>query len=352
MRAILATQGLESPLHPLSEAPATASIAGTPLLEVWIRKLVRAGFDEIVIAVGPSCEAIEAVFGDGRRFGVGIAYAFQGRVVDGVLEPFQLSPEQTAGRIHAQSGFCSGTTLLMRPAGVANVDLSQMLERHRASGAARTVANFDGAASGFGLQLSLFEPELAAHSPVEWAQAPAADYAAGPAWRLEAPGDYLDLCMAALREDVDDWAEPGLEIAPGVRAGVNVSVDLNQVEIVGPVYLGGGSVIRPGARIVGPAWVGDCAVVDTGVTLSRSVVGRYSRLGAGLTLDESIINGDRVVDRSGQVTVAEPVGPVWSVEERREAQRAETADASMTLELRRLAGRASDLWSSPLRRLT
>lgn len=349
MRAvILAHEGGRS-LRPLSfcESPVMASIAGTPLLEIWVRKLVRAGFDEIVVATGRFGESIEAVFGEGNRFGARIAYAFQGRVNGGALEPFEQRPRETFGRIHSQTGFCSQTTLLLRPTGAANLDIREMLAHHRASGAARTVARFEGLPPNQGLHVSLLEPDAASSLPDDLAEcSPRQEYPVDRAHALETVGDYLDLSTAALGGYVEDWIQPGVEIADGVRAGVNVRVDLSRVEASGPVYLGGGAVIRPGAKLVGPVWVGGCAVLDSDVTLRHSVVGRYSRLAAGLELDDCVVNGDQIVNRFGETRLMEPVGPAWSVEDDRSDQRHEAGEASMPLELRRLAGRASGLWSS------
>ncbi len=72
-------------------------IGDVPILEVVVRQLARAGFEEITLAVGYLAELLMAYFGDGHRWGVQIRYSREERplgtagplaLVEGLTEPF------------------------------------------------------------------------------------------------------------------------------------------------------------------------------------------------------------------------------------------------------------------------
>jgi NDP-sugar pyrophosphorylase family protein len=72
-------------------------IGDVPILEVVIRQLSRAGFDDITMAVGYLAELLMAYFGDGHRWDVRIRYSREEqplgtagplRLIEGLDEPF------------------------------------------------------------------------------------------------------------------------------------------------------------------------------------------------------------------------------------------------------------------------
>jgi NDP-sugar pyrophosphorylase family protein len=82
------TTVLPKPLMPIGDVP---------ILEVIIRQLKRAGFDEITMAVGYLAELLMAYFGDGSKWGVRICYSREEQplgtagplgLVSGLYEPF------------------------------------------------------------------------------------------------------------------------------------------------------------------------------------------------------------------------------------------------------------------------
>jgi NDP-sugar pyrophosphorylase family protein len=78
--AILAG-GLATRLRPVTETipKALVEIAGEPFLAHQLRLLSRAGYRRIVMCVGYRAQQIEEFAGDGRAFGVEIAYSPDGR---------------------------------------------------------------------------------------------------------------------------------------------------------------------------------------------------------------------------------------------------------------------------------
>ena len=59
---------LPKPLMPISEYP---------ILEIIVRQLAKARFDEITIAVNHQADIIKAYFGDGSKWGIDINYSLE-----------------------------------------------------------------------------------------------------------------------------------------------------------------------------------------------------------------------------------------------------------------------------------
>jgi NDP-sugar pyrophosphorylase family protein len=77
--AILAG-GLATRLRPVTETipKALVDIAGEPFLAHQLRLLARAGYRRVVLCVGYRAQQIEEFAGDGRAFGLEIAYSPDG----------------------------------------------------------------------------------------------------------------------------------------------------------------------------------------------------------------------------------------------------------------------------------
>lgn len=56
-----------------------------PVMEFLLEVLRQHGFDQIMVNVSHLANEIESYFRDGQRFGVEIAYSFEGRIEDGEL---------------------------------------------------------------------------------------------------------------------------------------------------------------------------------------------------------------------------------------------------------------------------
>ncbi len=114
------TAVLPKPLMPIGDVP---------ILEVVVRQLKRAGFDQITMAVGYLAELLMAYFGDGSRLGVRIRYS---REED---------PLGTAGPLSLVEGL-DEPFLVMNGDLLTTLDYRAMWERHHAGNAIATLATF------------------------------------------------------------------------------------------------------------------------------------------------------------------------------------------------------------------
>lgn len=104
-------------------------IGDVPILEVVIRQLGHAGFEEITMAVGYLAELLMAYFGDGSRWGVRIRYSREEQ------------PLGTAGPLGLVGGL-EEPFLVMNGDLLTSLDYGALWKHHQASRAVATVATF------------------------------------------------------------------------------------------------------------------------------------------------------------------------------------------------------------------
>jgi NDP-sugar pyrophosphorylase family protein len=102
-------------------------IGNMPILEVLLRQMKSAGFDEVILTVGHLAELLEAFFKDGRRFGLNIRYNF---------EEYPLG---TAGPLASVDGL-QGTFLVCNGDVLTTLDLKDLLKFHHEQKGIATIA--------------------------------------------------------------------------------------------------------------------------------------------------------------------------------------------------------------------
>ncbi len=114
------TTVLPKPLMPLGDMP---------IIEVVLRQLAASGFDQVTVAVGYLAELLMAYCGDGSKFGLSLKYSREEE------------PLGTAGPLALIDGLRHGDTFLVMNGDVlTSLDLRGLVQRHRARGAAATIA--------------------------------------------------------------------------------------------------------------------------------------------------------------------------------------------------------------------
>jgi MurNAc alpha-1-phosphate uridylyltransferase len=103
MRAMILCAGRGERMRPLTDATPKPllAIAGKPLVQWTIERLVRAGVVELVVNHAHLGDQIEAALGDGSRFGASIRYSPEGEALE------------TAGGIANALGLLGGSPFLV-----------------------------------------------------------------------------------------------------------------------------------------------------------------------------------------------------------------------------------------------
>jgi NDP-sugar pyrophosphorylase family protein len=112
------TTVLPKPLMPLGDMP---------IIEVVLRQLAAAGFDQVTVAVGYLAELLMAYCGDGSKFGLKLHYSREEE------------PLGTAGPLALVDGL-DDTFLVMNGDVLTSLDLRGLVQQHRVNGAVATIA--------------------------------------------------------------------------------------------------------------------------------------------------------------------------------------------------------------------
>ena len=331
------TKNLPKPMIP---------ILGKPVMEYLIEHLCNYGITDIMVNVAHNHHKIEQYFGDGRRWGVHIGYAYEGVREQGEIIPKPFGSAGGMRRIQDFSGFFDEATLVLCGDALIDLDIGAALHEHRTKGAIASVVALDVppddvhnygivvAAEGGQIQsfqekplpseakstlastgIYIFEPEVLELVP------PNTVYDIGSQlfpqlvtqklpfyaqkrffnWiDIGRVSDYWSVLQRVLRGEVAQMNMPGREIRPGVWVGLNTSIPWDDVTIEGPVYIGSSVAVESGAIIIGPTWIGHGSHIRTGARLVRSILFEYTRIAANMQFTNMIIAPSYCVDRAGE----------------------------------------------------
>jgi mannose-1-phosphate guanylyltransferase len=315
-----------------------------PVMEFLVELLREHGFDEIMVNVSHLSEEIENYFRDGQKFGVQMAYSFEGSIVDGQLVGSALGSAGGLKKIQDFSPFFDSTFVVLCGDALIDLNLSEVVKWHRKKGSLATVVTKsvpkeqvpsygvvvtdddnkiltfqekptveEARSNEINTGIYIFEPEVLDYVPsgVEYdiggdlfpqlVAENAPFYAKSMDFEWVDIGkvpDYWQAIQDVLSGKIRNVQIPGKQVRPGVFTGLNVAVNWDKVDITGPVYIGGMSKIEDGAKIVGPTMIGPNCHVCSGASVERSVIFEYSRL-ADVRLVDKLVCGRYCVDQTG-----------------------------------------------------
>jgi len=347
MKAMILAAGKGTRVRPITHTTPKPMIPilQKPVMEFLLELLRQHGFDQIMVNVSHLAEEIENYFRDGQRFGVQIAYSFEGRIEDGELIGDAVGSAGGLKRIQDFQPFFDDTFVVLCGDALIDLDLTEALRRHRAKGAMASlitkrvphdqvssygvvVTDPDGRVLSFqekppveeaasdmiNTGIYIFEPEVLDYIPSgepfdigsdlfpKLVEAGAPFYALPMEFEWVDIGkvpDYWQAIRSVLQGDVRQVQIPGVEVRPGIYTGLNVAADWDKINVVGPIYVGGMTRIEDGATIIGPAMIGPSCHICEGATIDNSIIFDYSRIGAGVRLVEKLVFGRYCVDRNG-----------------------------------------------------
>ena len=348
MKAMILAAGKGTRVRPITYVTPKPMIPilQKPVMEFLLELLRQHGFDQIMVNVSHLAEEIENYFRDGQRFGVQIAYSFEGRIDDnGKLVGEAIGSAGGMKRIQDFSPFFDDTFVVLCGDALIDLDLTEAVKWHKSKGSIATivmksvpkeqvssygivVTDEDGRVQEFqekpaveeakstniSTGIYIFEPEVFKYIPSgceydiggelfpKLVEIGAPFYAIPMDFQWVDIGkvpDYWRAIQGVLSGEIKNVAIPGQEVAPGVYTGLNVNVNWDKVDIQGPVYIGAMTRIEDGAKIIGPTMIGPNCWVCSDATVENSVIFEYSRLGAGVKLVDKLVFGRYCVDKTG-----------------------------------------------------
>ena len=103
-------------------------------MEFLLELLKEHGFKEIMVNVSHLAEEIENYFRDGQRFGVEIAYSFEGRIEDGELIGDALGSAGGLKKIQDFQRFFDETFVVLCGDALVDLDLTEAVKKHKEKG--------------------------------------------------------------------------------------------------------------------------------------------------------------------------------------------------------------------------
>ncbi len=384
MKAMILAAGKGTRVRPItySVPKPLIPILQKPVMEFLIELLRLHGFDKIMVNVSHLAKEIEDYFRDGQRFGVEIAYSFEGYVQDGQLIGQALGSAGGMRRIQDFHPFFDDTFVVLCGDALIDLDLTAAVEFHRAKGSLATivmksvpktevssygvvVTDPDGRIQQFQEKPSveealstdintgiyIFEPEIFDYIPAgqefdigsdlfpKLVEMGAPFYGISMDFQWVDIGkvpDYWRAIRGVLAGEVKNVAIPGHQVAPGVYVGLNVAVNWDKVDVKGPVYVGGMTQIEDGATIIGPTAIGPNCHICSGATVENSVIFEYSRLGPGVRLVDKLVFGRYCVDKTGATIDVQAAALDWLITDTRQVMPAvQTEEGQAIAELLR-----------------
>ena len=347
MKAMILAAGKGTRVRPITHTTPKPMIPilQKPVMEFLLELLREHGFDEIMVNVSHLAEEIENYFRDGQRFGVQIAYSFEGRIEDGELIGEALGSAGGLKRIQDFQRFFDDTFVVLCGDALIDLDLTEAVRRHRQKGAMASLitrrvpmdevssygvvvtdddgrvrsfqekpAVADAASDMINTGIYIFEPDVFDFIPSGEAFDIGADLfprlveAGAPFYALPMEFEWVDIgkvpdywqaIRSVLQGEVRQVQIPGREVRPGIFTGLNVAADWDRITVEGPIYVGGMTRIEDGATIIGPAMIGPSCHICAGATIDNSIIFDYSRIGPGVRLVEKLVYGRYCVDRNG-----------------------------------------------------
>lgn len=361
MKAMILAAGKGTRVRPITHTipKPMIPIFQKPVMEFLLELLRQHGFDEIMVNVSHLAEEIESYFRDGQRFGVQIAYSFEGSIVNGNLQGQALGSAGGLKRIQTFNPFFDDTFVVLCGDALIDLDLTAAVKFHRQKGAIATIvtktvprelvssygvvvtdeqgriqafqekpAVADALSTQINTGIYIFEPEIIDYIPPNQEydlggqlfpqlvaqNAPFYAVAMDFEWvDIGKVPDYWQAIRGVLLREIKNVDIPGTEVRPGVFTGLNVAVNWERVNIQGPVYIGGMTRIEDGATIIGPAMIGPSCRICSGAVVDNSVIFEYSRLGPGVRLVDKLVFGRYCVDKTGAAIDVQAAALDWLI---------------------------------------
>lgn len=366
MKAMILAAGKGTRVRPITQTipKPMIPILQKPVMEFLVELLRQHGFDQIMVNVSHLADVIENYFRDGQKFGVQIAYSFEGRIEEGELIGEALGSAGGMRRIQDFSPFFDDTFVVLCGDALIDLDLTAAVKWHREKGAIATiimksvpreevpsygvvVTDESGRIKAFQEKPSvdealstdintgiyIFEPEIFNYIPsgeeydIGSQLFPALVAAGAPFYGISMDFEWVDIgkvpdywraIQSVLLGQVKNVSIPGIQVRPGIYVGLNVAVNWDKVDITGPVYIGGMTIIEDGAKIVGPTMIGPNCWLCSGATVENSVIFEYSRLGPEVRLVDKLVFGRYCVDKTGAAIDLQAAALDWLITDARQ----------------------------------
>jgi len=350
MKALILAAGKGTRVRPLTYSipKPMIPVLGRPVMETLVELLRAHDVRQIMVNTSYLAREIESYFRDGSRWGVEMAYSFEGYLDQGRLVDAPVGSAGAIRRIQDHSGSFDEPFFVLCGDALIDLDLTALADFHRQRDAEATLALAEVArdqVSDYGIVVTapdgrieafqekprveaarstmantgvyVFDPRvidrIPSGTPYDIGGQLFPDLAAKNAglYGLVQKFQWLDIgkvtdfyrvMQLALDGQVPSLPRPGREIAPGIWVGLNVRLDLDRTHLTPPLVIGGSATIEPGSTLIGPSFLGPGCIVESQAHVEQSVVFDYTRIASHANVVRKLICGDYCVGSDGTVT--------------------------------------------------
>ena len=348
MKAMILAAGKGTRVRPITHVLPKPMIplVRKPVMEFLVEHLKAHGVKQIMVNTSHLAPVIEEYFRDGDRFGVQMAYSFEGDLIGGQIEGKAIGSAGGMKKIQDFSGFFDETFVVLCGDALVDVDFAEVLRFHRDRKSIATlvlrdvppedvskygvvqtddsgrVVHFqekptreEAVSSTINTGIYIFEPEIFRYIPagVEFdiggQLLPELVRNEQSIFGITLPFTWLDIGSVPdyweatgllLGGKVAGFTMPGDEVRPGIHCGINIGITWDRVQIEGPVYIGSSTSVGDGATIVGPTVIGSGCVIQPGATVRECILADYTRISSLAALERKLIFGSKCIDPSGR----------------------------------------------------
>lgn len=296
----------ESPFEQLLPRP-LLPVADSPLISYVLRWLRDAGVRDTTVCANSESRLVRRCLGDGARFGLDIRY-YEDRL-----------PRGPAGCVRdAAIGSSARDFVVADGSVIPFVDLDDLIESHRRSGAALTVVTQPSAPGG-GTAETIHRPagiyvfskraiELTSkvgYQDIKELLIPDLDACGERTGVYQADTESLRVnCFDTYRLAnawMIEWMAGGSGLWAGYRRDaaslLHEKAEVHEsARLIGPLMIGPETQVAEGAVIIGPTWIGAGCRVGHDAMICRSVLWDACSVANGATVDHCVLAGCATVE--------------------------------------------------------
>jgi len=334
-------------------------IVEKPVMELLLELLKKHGCDRIMINTGYLAKEIENYFRDGHQWGIEIGYSFEGYYEGDRPAAKTLGSAGGMKKIQDFSGFFDETFVVVCGDALIDLNITEVLKFHQHKKSLATIVLQEvpwEKVSSYGVVVTdknnsvktfqekpsqtealsnkvntgiyIFEPEIFNYIPSNCVYDIASDLFPNllqkglPLYGVTKNFTWIDIgktpdCYAAIqkvmRGELSGIKPPGKEIKPGIWTGINVSMNLDKLDLKPPIYIGSSSKISDGTKIIGPSVIKGGCIIEPDCIIDRAIVTDRTHLARGTILKECFVNGHYFVKATEEKPKLEIVDTNWFV---------------------------------------
>jgi len=363
MKAMILAAGKGTRVRPITNdiPKPMIPLVQKPVLESIIEHLKKNGITQIMINTSYLANQIEQYFGNGSRFGVEIAYSFEGEKIEDELVPKALGSAGGMKKIQEENGFFDDTFLVLCADALIDLDIKKAIKIHKEKKSLATIALKNVPkkdVSKYGIVqvdnkykillfqekptkeeaistlantgIYIFEPEIFDYIPSN------TEYDIGGELlplivnkKLDVYGvnipyewidignvnDFYDATCAILNKKIKNYTIFAKEVKEGVYLGLNTKINLDKVNIIPPVFIGSSTKIDDGVTIIGPCMIGsNCHIMDS-VLLKESIIDDYKEISYPASIENKIIFSTSIIALDGSLVDTQSSDMNWLVKD-------------------------------------